>query len=126
MKKKKTLNKYYYIFIIFIIFLISIYFILYSYFYKKNENFEGKNRLYFSIEGTDYENDSMMYFKGSFEECPIKCDNTPNCKGFILDLNSRENCWLKSSFEKPRQDYYKKTYYYGPTPLLPGSPGNIV
>jgi hypothetical protein len=120
---KKTLNKYY---LIFLIIVIILFIILYYYFYKKNENFESKNRFYFSIEGTDYQNDSITYYKGPFEECHEQCDNTPNCKGFILDLNNRKNCWLKSSFEKPRQDYSKKTYYYGPTPLLPGSPGNIV
>ena len=121
---KKTLNQYYLIFLIFLI--ITILFIILYYYYNKNENFESKTRFYFSIEGTDYLNDSISYYKGSFEECPEQCDNTPNCKGFILDLNNRKNCWLKSSFEKPRQNYAKKTYYYGPTPLLPGSPGNIV
>lgn len=119
---KKTLNKYYLIFLLIIILFI----ILYFYFYKKKENFEGKNRLYFFLEGTDFQNDTIKYFKGPFEECPEQCDNTPNCKGYILDLNSRQNCWLKSSLDKPKSDYYKDTYYFGPTPLLPGSPGNIV
>lgn len=120
---KKTLNKYYLIFLLLIIFFM----ILYFYFHQKKEKFEGKkSRSYFFLEGTDFQNDSIKYFKGTFEECPEQCDNTPNCIGYILDLNARKNCWLKSSFDKPRSDYYKDTYYYGPTPLLPGSPGNIV
>ena len=118
---KKTLNKYYLLFFIIIIFI----FIFCITNIKKIEKFT-QNRNYFSIKGLDYLNDSISYFKGPFEECPIECDKTPKCKGFILDLDNQKNCTLKSSFEKPRQDYNKTTYYYGPTPLLPGSPGNLV
>lgn len=55
-------------------------------------------RQYKNIPNVDYPGGSITYYTGQFSDCPLVCDNTPGCIGYIPRKDNGHDCWLKGTY----------------------------
>jgi len=77
-------------------------------------------RVYKSYARTDYYGADIQKEAGNSNTCQSRCDNIPNCVGFVTDGQS---CWFKNSSVSNLKPVFdpKFTYYYTGTGPLGGS-----